>query len=44
MKLKNIEDLYKITKNKKSADLFVYKCVELGLLEELCDGWYVAHE
>lgn len=44
MKLKNIADLYNITQDKELADSFVSKCLELGMLEELCDGWYIAHE
>jgi hypothetical protein len=44
MKLKNIADLYKIANDKAAADAFVSRCIELGMLEELCDGWYVAHE
>jgi hypothetical protein len=48
MKLKNIANLYTISKqndiSKEQADAFVSRCVELGILEELCDGWYVAHE
>ena len=48
MRLKNKSDLYSIANNigisKETADSFINMQLELGMIEALCDGWYVHYE
>lgn len=48
MRLKNKSDLYIITENmglnKDTADQFISLQLSMGMIEPLCDGWYIHHE